>query len=54
MLKQNGVPVPPLGIDRRERDRGLPCHGGEFFHCLGLRPFGALGHLKLDRVAFIE
>jgi hypothetical protein len=28
--------------------------GSDFFHRLGLKPFGALGDLKLDLVAFIE
>ena len=28
--------------------------GGDLFHRLGLRPFGALGDLKLDLVAFIQ
>ena len=47
------VLLPLLGIDKREGDSDLPCGGGHLFHRLGLRPFGALGDLKLDLVAFL-
>ena len=48
------VPPPRVAMEERGRDRSLARGGSDLFHRLGLRPFGALGDLKLNCVALIE
>jgi hypothetical protein len=52
-MQRENVPPPPITREQQGRDRGLP-RDGELFHRFGLRPFGALDDLKLDRVTLRE
>jgi hypothetical protein len=52
--EKNDGPPWPMTTEEPWRDDRLTHRGGDLFHRLGLRPFGAPGHLKLDLVALIE
>ena len=44
----------PITMEEPGWDEGLPRGGDELCHRLSLRPFGALGDVKLDLVAFSQ
>jgi hypothetical protein len=48
------IAPPPITPTAQGRDCRCVSGGSDLFHRLGLRPFGALGDLKLDLVAFIQ
>src|SRR5688500_18374198 len=51
--ERDHLPPRPIMTEEPWKDARLP-RGGDLFYGLGLRPFGALGDLKLDLVAFTQ